>query len=92
LKPVLNTVEAAEYLGFEPTSIRKMAREGRIPCQKVGRDWRFLSTVLEGWLAGDIVLKDKKEDIWDSTNKKDLTSGILESVTTETKYEKLLEQ
>ena len=92
MKQVLNADETAEYLRVTVITVRKLARQGEIPCQKVGRDYRFLSSSLDAWLTGSIKLKEKKEDIWDYTNAKDPTIGILESVTTDEKYEKLLEQ
>gem|GEM_PF-2214148 len=33
--------EVAEYLRLKPATIRRMAREGKIPAIKVGKSWRF---------------------------------------------------
>lgn len=33
--------EAAAYLGISAFSLRKMAREGKVPAGRVGRLWRF---------------------------------------------------
>lgn len=50
---VLRLHEAAEFVRVSEKTLRHLAREGRIPCQKVGREWRFLKTALRNWLVGD---------------------------------------
>ena len=50
--PVLTVDEAAEYLRIPKSSLYKLAQEGKIPAQKVGRHWRFHKATLEMWLAG----------------------------------------
>ncbi|MGB6896945.1 MAG: helix-turn-helix domain-containing protein, partial [Dehalococcoidia bacterium] len=41
-QPAVMTVEeVAAYLRIPRSSVYKLAQEGRIPCQKVGRHWRF---------------------------------------------------
>ena len=53
-QPAVMTVEeVAEYLRIPRGSIYKLAQRGGIPCQKVGRHWRFHREHLEGWLQGD---------------------------------------
>ncbi|MEI6502113.1 MAG: helix-turn-helix domain-containing protein [Armatimonadota bacterium] len=49
---VLNLSEAAILLRVSEKTIGSMARQGKLPCQRVGREWRFLKPALEGWLAG----------------------------------------
>ncbi len=49
---VLNLAEAAHFIRVSEKTLRNMARSGRIPCRKVGREWRFLRYSLEEWLAG----------------------------------------
>ena len=49
--PVLNAVEAAEYLKMHTKTVCRLAREGKIPAKKVGGDWRFLRSVLDRWLS-----------------------------------------
>ena len=40
--PIMTTAEVAEYLPEVPrASVYKLAQNGKIPCQKVGRHWRF---------------------------------------------------
>ena len=33
--------EVSEYLRIHPYTVRRLAREGKIPCFKVGGQWRF---------------------------------------------------
>jgi len=42
--------DAAEYLGISIFSLRKLAREKRIPAGKVGRQWRFHKDDLDSFL------------------------------------------
>ncbi|HEX5588266.1 MAG TPA: helix-turn-helix domain-containing protein [Acidimicrobiia bacterium] len=51
--PVLTTALAAELLQVHAESLRKMVREGRIPCHRLagGRGMRFLRDELLAWVA-----------------------------------------
>ena len=49
---VLNLTEAARFIRVSEKTMREMARKKRVPCRKVGREWRFLRRGLEQWLAG----------------------------------------
>ena len=49
---VLTVEEAADLLKIPRSSIYKLAQEGRIPAQKVGRHWRFHRATLLKWVAG----------------------------------------
>ncbi len=45
------TVEwVANYLQLHPETIRKMAREKRIPATRIGRVWRFREMTIQKWL------------------------------------------
>jgi excisionase family DNA binding protein len=46
---VLNAVEAADFLGAHVETIRRLARKGRIPSFKIGKDWRFRKEDLLQW-------------------------------------------
>ncbi len=50
-REVLNLSEAAEYLRVSTKTLREMARAGKVPAQKAGREWRFLAQALKEWLA-----------------------------------------
>jgi len=49
---VLTLAEAARYIRVSAKTLREMARQKRIPSQKVGREWRFLLPALQAWLSG----------------------------------------
>jgi excisionase family DNA binding protein len=51
--PVLTTAMAAELLQVNVEYLRRMVREGRIPCHRFpgGREMRFLRDELLAWLA-----------------------------------------
>ena len=61
-QPAVMTVEeVAQYLRIPRGSVYKLAQRGRIPCQKVGRHWRFRKERIDEWLDSDhrfIVTRD----------------------------------
>jgi excisionase family DNA binding protein len=46
---VLNTREAADFLGAHVETVRRLSRKGQIPSFKVGKDWRFRKEALISW-------------------------------------------
>ena len=50
LPDVMTIEEVIEYLRIPRSSLYKLAQAGRIPCQKVGRHWRFHKEALDRWL------------------------------------------
>ena len=50
LRAVMTVDEVAEYLRIPRASVYKLAQRGRIPCQKVGRHWRFRREAVDRWL------------------------------------------
>ena len=59
---VLTTKEAAEFLRLSVAAVRQMAREGRIPCARVGNKkqprYRFTSAALENWVTPKVEFID----------------------------------
>ncbi len=49
---VLTLAEAAGFLRVSERTLGEMARANKVPCQRVGREWRFLRETLSEWLAG----------------------------------------
>lgn len=50
--PLVMTVEeVAGYLRIPQSSVYRLAQEGRMPCQKVGRRWRFHRDAIDRWLS-----------------------------------------
>jgi len=50
LPDILTIQETSGYLRVPLRSLYKLAQEGKIPCQKVGRHWRFHRGALDRWL------------------------------------------
>ncbi len=55
---VMTIDEACLYLRIPRSSLYKLAQEGKIPCQKVGRHWRFYRPKLTKWIAGELMRID----------------------------------
>jgi excisionase family DNA binding protein len=49
LPEIMKINEAAQYLRISSSSLYKLAQEGKIPAQKVGKHWRFHKQALEKW-------------------------------------------
>ncbi len=47
---VLTVDELAEYLKISKSTLYKLAQEGSIPGQKVGKHWRFHKDTVDDWL------------------------------------------
>lgn len=50
---VLTIDDLSEYLKISKSTLYKLVREGKVPCQKVGRHWRFHKEAIESWLRND---------------------------------------
>jgi excisionase family DNA binding protein len=59
---ILTVEEAASLLRIPRSSIYKLAQEGKIPAQKVGRHWRFHRVTLLRWIAGQASFDGKPSD------------------------------
>jgi excisionase family DNA binding protein len=47
---VLTIDELSGYLKIPKSTLYKLAQEGRLPGQKVGRQWRFHRRAVDDWL------------------------------------------
>jgi excisionase family DNA binding protein len=47
---VLTIGELCNYLKVPKSTLYKLAQEGKIPGQKVGRHWRFRKQAVDRWL------------------------------------------
>jgi len=47
---VLTIDELSEYLKISKSTLYKLAQEGSIPSQKVGKHWRFHKDAVDDWL------------------------------------------
>ena len=50
LGEVLTIDELSAYLKISKSTLYKLVREGKVPCQKVGRHWRFRKETIDRWL------------------------------------------
>ena len=47
---VLTIEELSVYLKIPKSTLYKLVREGKVPCQKIGRHWRFRKEAIDRWL------------------------------------------
>jgi len=47
---ILTIAELAQYLRIPKSTLYKLAQEGKLPAQKVGRHWRFRKEAIDRWL------------------------------------------
>jgi len=40
----------ARYLRCHPSTVYRLLKRGQIPAFKIGSDWRFQKSVIDGWL------------------------------------------
>lgn len=50
LVSVLTIPELADYLKISQSTLYKLAQEGKVPGQKVGKHWRFHRDAIDEWL------------------------------------------
>jgi len=48
---IMTLKEVADYLRLSEKTVSRMAQEGRIPAQKLARQWRFQRSSIESWIA-----------------------------------------
>ena len=51
-REIVNADGAAEALGVSRRLVLRLAREGKLPGKKVGREWRFVRSDLRAWISG----------------------------------------
>jgi len=57
---VLTMDDLAIYLKISKSSLYKLAQEGKLPGQKVGKHWRFHKDAVDQWLKLDALADFKK--------------------------------
>ena len=53
--------EIADYLRLSEKTVSRMAQEGRIPAQKLARQWRFQRSSIDSWIAGRATAADQQQ-------------------------------
>lgn len=68
--------EVAEMLRINKSTVYRMAKEGRIPATRVGRQWRFRQKALEGFFdAGGELANEEREDTRDARDTRIAAEG-----------------
>jgi len=49
--PLLNSNQAAQFLGVHPRTLQRMVLRGEIAAVKVGKLWRFVPSAVQDWIA-----------------------------------------
>ena len=47
---IMTIEEVAAYLKIPKSTVYILAQDGKIPCQKVGRQWRFRKDTIDKWM------------------------------------------
>ena len=59
---VLTINELSIYLKIPKSTLYKIVREGKVPCQKIGRHWRFRKGAIDNWLEETRTITSDSED------------------------------
>ena len=46
---IMNAEETARWLRIPKTTLYRLCSNGKIPCAKIGRHWRFDKKIVESW-------------------------------------------
>lgn len=57
---VMDLKQASDFLQIHEGTVREMAKNGKLPARKVGREWRFSRTALIEWLNYTAVQEEKE--------------------------------
>jgi excisionase family DNA binding protein len=49
-KDILQAKDVAKYLHLHLFTVHKLARQGKLPAFKIGKDWRFRKVAIEEWV------------------------------------------
>jgi excisionase family DNA binding protein len=58
-RDVLTLNEVADYLRIPRSTAYKLAQEGKLPGQKVGRQWRFRKDAVDIWLSQSVGWRER---------------------------------
>lgn len=48
---IMTIEELARYLRLHKSTVYRMVRQGQIPANKIGNQWRFRKDVIDSWLS-----------------------------------------
>jgi excisionase family DNA binding protein len=55
IEPVWSCLEAANFLHLHPATMKRMAREGKLPAFRIGNRWRFRPSELDAWARSTVI-------------------------------------
>ncbi len=58
---VMTLDELAAYLKLPKSTLYKQVQEGKIPGQKIGKQWRFGKRAIDSWINKGLLNKPKNE-------------------------------
>jgi len=58
---IMTIDELAEYLKISKSTLYKLAQEGKLPAQKIGKRWRFHRATIDEWVAGNAPIPRKPD-------------------------------
>ena len=88
---ILTIEQAAEFLGIgHIATLRKLARNGKVPAAKIGKVWRFIRVDLEEHLRSQYRSNQTELERCHSINVKTPRTGGSKSNSTESQYQKAL--
>jgi excisionase family DNA binding protein len=62
ISDVMTIEDLSKYLKISKSTLYKLAQEGSVPGQKVGKHWRFHRDVINQWLASRLdKIKENEE-------------------------------
>jgi len=62
LDKVLTIEELAAYLKISKSTLYKLAQNGEVPGQKVGKHWRFRRDIINQWMAENTSATRRKSE------------------------------
>jgi len=62
LDKVLTIEELAAYLKISKSTLYKLAQNGEVPGQKVGKHWRFRRDIIDQWMAKSTSANKRKDE------------------------------
>jgi excisionase family DNA binding protein len=57
---VLTIADLSDYLKIPKSTLYKLVRQGSVPCQKIGKHWRFHKDAIDLWLKQRVEPRGKK--------------------------------
>jgi excisionase family DNA binding protein len=53
---LLSSGQAAALLGIHPKTLVRLARSGEVPAIRIGKHWRFRASLLDAYVADQLLL------------------------------------